>query len=148
MAFDLKGMEEGVWFPFQDSRVDDSGEVEWLEFDTTEEVCFKKIDPDQLQEIEEKNRGKKKVTPVLNKLTRQMELVTTFEQSAKDKINDSKDFWNCAIVDWKISDLEGKAIECNKENKYKLVKGSGKFLRFANRCMEQLGELEVKAGKN
>ena len=155
MSFNINRINTGEWFLFQDSEVDpETGIITWfpVEQGSDEKVCFKQIDPERMREIKDKYKGKKINTPMLNTLSKTMELVVTYEQTAEQEKGERMEFWNEAIVDWNITDPAGNKIECSSENKYLLIKGDMRFLRFANRCLQLLSgmkqEDEKKQEKN
>jgi hypothetical protein len=146
--FDLSKLGVGEWFPYQDSKVDpQTGEVEWSPVDpnSKERVCFKQPDPDETRLRQEKYRGKKINVPVLNTVSRAMELVPTYEQTPEQEKAERMDFWDDAIPTWEIFDPHGKLIPCTKENKYKIIKGSMPFLRFCNHSLQILAGIKVSA---
>lgn len=153
--FDLSKLGVGEWFPYQDSVVNpENGVVTWLDISPTskESVCFKNPDPDETRARQRKYRGNKINNPVLNTISKQMEIVVTYEQTPEQEAAASREFWDAAIVDWKLYDPEGKLIPCTTDNKYKLIKGHMPFLRFCNRSLQILQgvktEAESKAEKN
>jgi hypothetical protein len=148
--FDIAKLGIGEWFPYQDSKVDPvTGEVTWGEPSTTEKICFRRMDPDRNREISEKFKGKKVNTPVLNTISKKMELVVSYEQTPDQEKAERMAFWDEIISDWNITDPAGKAIQPTAENKYLLIKGSMEFLRFANHCLEILsGAMVEKAAES
>jgi len=145
--FDISKLGIGEWFPYQDSKVDkETGEVVWGDPDPTEKICFRRMDPDRNRELSDQYRGKKINTPVLNTVSKKMELIVSYEQTPEQEKAERMAFWNEIISDWNITDPSGKPIPCTAENKYLLIKGSMEFLRFANRCLEILsGAMADKA---
>ncbi|MBU2346634.1 MAG: hypothetical protein KJ888_20785, partial [Gammaproteobacteria bacterium] len=45
---------------------------------------------------------------------------------------------NFIIADWALFTNDGKKIDCTKENKNKLMRGSPRFAEFIAECTEQL----------
>jgi len=156
--FDLDKIGAGEWFPYQDSVIDDKGNIEWLPIECdddgspAERVCFKQSDPDEHRLVRDKYRGKKTNNPVLNTLTKAMELIPTFDQTPEQEKAERMEFWDKTIVDWDLKDPKGQPVPCTKENKYKLIKGHMPFLRFCNRSLQILqnakAEEEKAAEKN
>jgi len=138
MPFDIDKIGQGERFPFMDSKVSENGEVEWLPVDTTsdEYVCFKQINPDEFREIREKYKGKKTNVPVPNPTTRAMEVVVQYEQTPEQERKERMEYWDKSIVEWNIKTPNGAEIPCTADNKYKLVTGDQRFLRFANKCLQ------------
>jgi len=57
----------------------------------------------------------------------------------------SDDIWDYAITSWEgLLNAKGKAIECNRANKLKLM-AIPEFDRFIGRCLQMLGDASVKA---
>ncbi|HSW62170.1 MAG TPA: hypothetical protein VLH56_02445 [Dissulfurispiraceae bacterium] len=149
MGFDISKIGGGEWFPYQDSHVDpESGEVTWLEPDAEEMACFRQVPPDKFREIQNRHRGKKVNTPVLNSRTKAMEIVTVYEQTAEQEQAERVEFWDNAISDWTFIDPRTKeAIPCTAENKYLLITRVPAFLRWVNRCMSLLSGVSAEADK-
>jgi len=146
--FDIDKIGQGEWFPFMDSKINETGDVEWLPVDTSsdERICFKQIGPDRYREIHDKYKGKKLNIPVENKSTRAMEVVPQYEQTAAQEKAERMEFWDETIVDWNIKTPNGSLISCTAENKYKLINGEPRFVRFANKCLQLLsGAKEAEA---
>lgn len=155
MSFDIDKIGSGEWFPFMDSRINpDTGEVEWLPIDpeSDERVCFRQISPDRFREIRDRYKGKRINVPVQNPTTRAMEVVQVHEQTPEQEKHERMSFWDETIVDWDIKTPKGDPIPCTRENKYKLVTGEPRFLRYANRCLQLMAgakeESERVAEKN
>ena len=148
MPFDIDKIGAGEWFPFRDSRIDENGEVEWLPVESDEKVCFKQVSPDRFREINDKYKGKKINHMAQNPATRSMELVVEYEQSPAQEKASRMEFWDEAIVDWDIKTPDGEQIPCNAENKYKLVTGDQRFLRYANKCLQLISGVKEDEEKN
>jgi hypothetical protein len=138
MSFDIDKIGTGEWFPFMDSKINENGEVEWLPVDleSDEKICFKQLSPDRYREIHEKYKGKKTNVPVQNVQSRAMEIVPQYEQTPAQEKAERMEFWDEQIVDWNIKTPSGDAIPCTAENKYKLITGEPRFLRYANKCLQ------------
>lgn len=148
--FDIEKIGTGEWFPFMDSKIDENGEVEWLPVDTDsdERVCFKQINPDRYREIKEKHKGKKINVPVQNIQSRAMEVVSQYEQTPAQEKAERMDFWDEHIVDWNIKNPSGTPIPCNAENKYKLITGEPRFVRYANKCLQIMSGVKEAEAKS
>jgi hypothetical protein len=153
MSFDLEKIGVGEWFPYQDSVIDDKGEIEWrpVEYDEDgkpiESVCFRQVDPDEHRVIRDKYKGKKINIPVKDPDTRQMGIVPQYEQTPEQEKAERMEFWDKTIVDWDLKDPKGQPIPCTAENKYKLFKGHMPFLRFCNRSLQILSNAKVEGEK-
>lgn len=151
MSFDFSTIGNGEWFVYQDSVVDpETGDVTWLDSDpaTDEKVCFRALNPDKFREIKDKYRGKKVNAPVLNTLSKAMEVIATYDQTPAQEKAERMDFWDNAIVDWTIIDTRTKEIiPCTAENKYLMITGIMAFLRFSNRCLQILSGTAIEAEK-
>ena len=141
----------GDWFPYQDSIIDsETGVVEWIPIDpeSKDRVCFKQPDPDEMRIRQDKYRGKKINIPVLNTLSKTMEIVIKYEQTPEQEKAERMDFWDDAILHWEIFDPNGELIPCTAENKYKLIKGHTPFLRFCNRYLQMLSGITAEQAEN
>jgi hypothetical protein len=150
MSFNLSKVNSGDWFYFFDSEINtETGKIEYMDPDpdSKERVCFRQIDADELRAIRDKYKGKKVSTPVLNPISKAMEIVTQYEQTAAQEKGERMEFWDKTIVDWEIFDQDGKPIPCTPENKYLLIKGDIRFLRFANRCVQLLSGITRDRGE-
>jgi len=148
--FDLNKLGGGEWFPWQDSKIGEDGEIEWGEPSLDERICFKQITADRFREIRDKYKGKKVNVPVKNPQTRQMEIVVQYEQTLEQEREERRAFWDETIVDWEIKTPIGEAIPCTTDNKYKLITEEPRFIRFANKCLSvltQVTEAEAKAAE-
>jgi len=150
MPFDIDKIGQGEWFPFMDSKVGENGEIEWLPVDPNEEerVCFRQMDPDRYRLIKDKYRGKKIIVPMQNPTTKAMDFGKDYEQTPEQEKGERMEFWDESIIAWNIKLPDGSPIPCTAENKYKLVTGEQRFLRYANKCLMILSgsqESEKKA---
>jgi hypothetical protein len=121
MQFDLEN--KGSFFEFEDG----SGGV-------TVRLCtpedFEKIQDETTTEKRKKVKGKwEKITKPNEKLAEKMI------------------FFHC-IVDWNgVKDGHGVELECNDENKLKMMKKSIPFATFFAECIESLTNEAVQEGK-
>lgn len=133
MLLDIDKTNEGEWFPFFTSKVDEKGEVIYDEPKGDAKVLIRSIAPI----IEERLAlRKRKYENVVNPLTRTMERVAFYEdQTAEQAKKERDDVWDYAIMDFKnFTDKNGKVIICNRENKLKMM-ALPLFDRFVARCL-------------
>ena len=56
-----------------------------------------------------------------------------------DEVKRMKMMWDFIIMDWdKVTDGNGKPLECNMDNKYRLMRESVKFASFIGASIEKL----------
>ena len=68
-----------------------------------------------------------------------------FEITERNEILYNEMLWNHCIVEWKnVEDEEGKELECNKENKAKLMGSSIAFANFVANSLEKMTETEME----
>ncbi len=93
--------------------------------------------------LERNEQRTKKHQFVLNPTTRAMEHVSYYpELTVAEKKKEADDMYDYAIVGIRGATWEGgKEIECNRENKLKLMKDE-QFSRFVQHCMNTLLEAE------
>lgn len=142
MIFDLDKINDGEWFPFFESRINEKGEVEYDEpKEGAGRVCIRDFSTIIEQQV---GKRKKKSEFVLNPVTRSMERVTYFEDYPEEqKQRDNDDVWDYTITAWEgFYDKNGDVIECTRENKIKLMK-LPVFDRFVGRCLQMLSNSRV-----
>jgi len=151
MIFDLERLNEGEWFPFFESRINEKGEVVYDEpKPDSGRVCIRSMTP--IMEQLQKDR-KRKYEFALNPQTRAMERVGYFDDLPADQQKKERDdVWDYVIVDFEgLYDAKGKEIACTRENKLKLL-SIPMFDRFIAQCLRMLASSGVKAkedeGKN
>ena len=134
----LEQGEEGEWFQFFESDVDFETEKVIYHPPTTEgRVKVRSSTPFfQAQAAKRKRQGEFAYNPK----TRQMEkIVSVVEQTPEERMAEREDLWDYCITgieNFKDS-KSGKAINCTRENKLKLMK-IPVFDRFVARCWELL----------
>lgn len=151
MVFDLEQPNEGEWFPFFESRINEKGEVVYDDpKPDTGRVRIRGLAPI----IEQLMAGKKKkYEHVLNPRSGAMERVGYFEDPSVDQAKkEREDVWDYAITGFDgLYDAKGVEITCTRENKLRLMK-IPMFDRFVARCLQILANAGVKAkedeGKN
>lgn len=142
MIIDLEA-RDGEWFTFFGSKVNERGETVYDE----PLPDAGKIQIRSLMPYFEANRSKQKRKHefVLNPQTRQMERVSYEpELSPEDAQKERDDAWDYAISGIEnVFDAKGFAVECNRENKLRLMM-IPQFNRFVARCLQILSEAGVK----
>ena len=143
MIFDIDKQNEGEWFTYFKSRVNEKGEIE---YDAPEpnagRICVRSITP-KLEELQASRKRKHEF--VLNPSTRSMERVGYYDELPPEEVRKrSDDIWDYAITSWEgLLNAKGKAIECNRVNKLKLM-AIPEFDRFIGRCLQMLGDAKTK----
>lgn len=133
MIFDLERQEHGDWFSYFRSHYDQA----------TGEIIYEDSEPDAAEFclrsmalfFEERRKHRKRESKmVLNPTTRSMERVTYLvDLSPEEAEKENIDAWDFAILDWRnVYAAENKPLECNAENKMRLMK-LPEFVRFVNR---------------
>ena len=133
MLLDIEKTNEGEWFPFFTSSVSNTGEVVYDDPTGDAKVLVRSIAPI----IEERLAlRKKKYENVLNPVARTMERISYYEEQTVEQLKkEREDVWDYAIMDFKnFTDKNGKIIECNRENKLKMM-ALPVFDRFIARCL-------------
>ena len=144
MIFDIDRQNEGEWFTYFKSRVNEKGEIEYDEPEPNAgRVCVRSITP-KLEELQASR--KRKFEFVFNPATRSMERVGYYEELPPEEVKKrSDDVWDYSITAWEgLLNAKGKPIECNRTNKLKLM-AIPEFDRFIGRCLQMLGDAKTKA---
>jgi len=144
MIFDIDKQNEGEWFTYFKSRVNEKGEIEYDEPEPNAgRVCVRSITP-KLEELQASR--KRKFEFVFNPATRSMERVGYYEELPPEEVKKrSDDVWDYSITAWEgLLNAKGKPIECNRTNKLKLM-AIPEFDRFIGRCLQMLGDAKTKA---
>lgn len=142
--FDLSGEEQGDWFEFFTSHIEQgTGKII---YDEPEENSARFQIRSPAPFWEERRKGRKKESQfVLNPATRAMERVTWYKDLPEDQdrkeIEDAWDYTITGIEDafWGPDD----PIECTRENKLKLIR-MPVFDRFLSRVLQLISETGVK----
>lgn len=147
--FDLENLDEGTWFTFCESRIDENGNTI---FDNPKEgagkVCLRQASFDALEKIRKECGGKIKREFVLNPKSRRMESVEYRDQTDDERKKDREMLWDYVIVAWEgLKDKNGNEIEINIENKMRLI-SVPMFDRFIARCLESLSNQKEVTEKN
>ena len=135
MPFDLKNLSPPTRFYWPG---DPTGE-EWVEFRLVSErdrlATVKEVGIDRKSEfvLNTKTRGMERVEYPITDLKKGEEFLS--------KLND------LSISDWflktpKKDGKPGKPIPCTKENKNLMLSGSAQFSKWAEKCLETLGDAE------
>lgn len=119
----------GQWYYFDDSNPDVGG------------ICLRELSADEANRIE-KLTVKHKRKPIRGVM------VDVPEEDTKTA---SRLTWDYCIVDWNNIQLDGQTVECNSENKSKMMKCTD-FAKFIGDCITELVEtnktLEEARAKN
>jgi hypothetical protein len=135
MAFDPENLNPAHRFFWPNSEVKDAdGRIieEWVDF---------RIMSDEDRNAMLKKLGIKTVVKhVVNKETRAMnEIVGSNIQGNDEKVQQVNDeVADYCIVAWHLVTLEGKEIECTRENKIKFMRKSPVFETWATECLSKL----------
>ena len=143
MVFDLEQQNEGEWFPFFESHIDDKGEIVYDDpKPDSGRVRIRSMAPIIEKQIEGRKRN---YQFALNPQSRAMERVGYFEELPLDQAKkDRDDVWDYVITDFEgLFDAKGKEIECTRENKLKLI-AIPMFDRFISKCLRMLSDSGVK----
>jgi len=145
VEIDFESVEDGVWFPFQNSHLNKETD-EWV-FDEPiakengPRVKVRLIFPFVKKRFAER---KKEVEYKLNTKTRKMdrdvhykELTPEEEQKATD------DTWDYAIIDFENFKNKGEIIKCTRENKLRMMEVPI-FDRFIGHCLKILEGSEAE----
>lgn len=118
MKFDLENLNPGTWFDLEGGG----------------RICLRSLSTEEAIAISKKTTK--------NKVEYKQNQRFTFEETDDDK--QFSLMWDAVIVDWEgIETADGKALECNTENKLKLMKKSPVFARIIRGFAEKLTELEL-----
>ena len=119
MKFSMKNLNPGAWFYF-DKNDPESGKI-----------CIRILSPGKLSEIRNSIE-----TEVEFKDGQRYEYQKPDTDGIRDKI-----IWDYCIVDWQnLVDDDNQPIECNIENKLKLMQEHIGFSSFVENCLTQLNE--------
>jgi len=152
MYIDLDLQQEGEWFNFFSSRINETtGDVIYDEPVKDARVKIRSMAPF----IEERvGNRKRQYEHVVNPKTRQMERIAYYpEQSLEEIKAEREDTWDYIIQDFEgfVDKKTGKEIKCTRANKFKMMKVPV-FDRFVARCQKILSEsgvnLEEQEPKN
>jgi len=133
---DIESIEEGEWFPYQNSYLDKETE-EWIFEEPAPKARVRVRSPYPF--LQERYLARKKaVEHVLNTKTRSMERIEYFKDLTPKEIKkEADDTWDYIITGLEFFKVKGEVLECTKENKLKLKK-SPPFDRFVNKCLKVL----------
>lgn len=147
MIFDLDAVQQGDYFAFFGSTVNERGEVAYLDPEPDAgRVRIRSLTPF----FEKAQAGRKrKYEHVLNPSTRSMERVGFFDDPTPDQAKkEREDLWDYAITDIEnFFDAKGEPILCTRENKIRLM-AAPVFDRFVARCLQVLAGAGVKADED
>lgn len=119
MKFDLENLNPGTWFDDGDGG----------------RICLRSLSTEEATAISQKTT-KKKVE------------YKAGQRFAFEETDDDKAFfllWDTVIIAWEgIESADGKELECNTDNKMKLMKKSPVFARMVRGFLEKLTELDAE----
>ena len=113
----FKSDNAGEWFYFDEDNQDAGG------------VCLRQLTADEIDSIER----------VTVKTTKKFKRGVAYDDVDTNKRLQDKLTWRYVIVDWKGISIDGNPVECNKENKDKVMKITD-FVNFIAPCLETLTE--------
>lgn len=108
----------------------------WFGDTPGKKVCLRLPDPEMVKKLRKEMLTPKK-KPVLNTTTRKMELAD--DDTDCDYDGFFVKLTSLAIVTWDINDVSGAVIECNEENKARLLDDL-RFVDFVKACLEELNQ--------
>ena len=117
----FKSENPGTWFYYNPDDESQGG------------VCLRELSTDEYERIERLTIKKK----------RKFRHGAAYDDITEDKKLASKLRWDYCIVDWKKTELDGQELECNSENKVKMMK----VIDFVKHVVDSLTEL-VDANKS
>lgn len=143
MIIDIDKGNNGDWFAFFESRVEDGKTIYDDPKPDAGRVCIRSMAP-FLEERQ--SQRKRKFEFVLNPQTRTMERVGYYDEISYEQAKkDQADLWDYTITGLEnFFDKNGKEIECTRENKVKLMTVPA-FDRFVARCLQILGSAQTQA---
>jgi len=119
MKLNLKDLNPGVFFPFDEDKEDEGG------------VFIRLANTEVIEEINKKCTKKKVI----------FRRGQRHEVTEDDEARRSALLWKYVIFDWKgLEDEDGHEIPCNDDNKILLMRKSVKFSSFVGDCIEKLTE--------
>jgi len=145
---DFQSIDEGEWFPFQDSHFDQKAS-EWIFDDPTGDakVRVRRMQPFLQERL---SKREKVAEHVLNPKTRSMERITYQKELTSEQIRkENDDLWDYVITGLEAfkNKATGEVLECTRENKLKLITLPA-FDRFVGRCLRILEGSEEQVEKN
>lgn len=147
MKFELD-QDKGETFQYFKSEILEDGETKFYDPEPDEpcRVTLKLADPDFIEGVHAETR-KTIIDRALNPKTHSMERIKDFEQTLEQKRKERELIWGNAILGWEgVLDVNGKVVECNQENKMRMM-NIPVFARFIGRCLQLIsGEASEKAG--
>ena len=117
----FKSENPGTWFPYDPDDESQGG------------VCLRELSTDEYEKIER----------LTVKTRKKFKHGAAYDDTTEDKKLASRLRWDYCIVDWKKTHLDGQEIECNTENKVKMMK----VIDFVKHVVDSLSEL-VDANKS
>lgn len=111
----FKSENPGTWFPYNPDDESQGG------------VCLRELSTDEYAKIER----------LTVKVKRKVIRGVSFDDRKVDEKLASKLRWDFCIVDWSKTNLDGQEMECNTENKIKMMK----VIDFVKHVVDSLNEL-------
>lgn len=144
MILDIDKGNDGEWFTFFESSINDKGKVIYEDpKPDAGRVCIRSI-ADFIRDRQ--SQRKKKYEFVLNPETRAMERVGYYDDlTAEQAQKEEDDLWDFAITGLEnFFDKNSKEIACTRENKSKLMR-LPVFNRFVGRCLQLIASAGAQA---
>jgi len=142
IEIDLESIDEGEWFPYQNSHFDQEL-GEWV-FEEPADAARVRVRRYHTF-LQEKVYGRKRsVEHVYNPKTKAMERITYYDDRSPEETKKiDADIWDYAITGFEGFASKGKIIECTRENKVKMMEDPA-FNRFIGRCLRILEGAEAR----
>lgn len=119
MKVDLDNLNPGIWFYFYEDKSEE-GRIKLRVMNA--EIRSKIANETTKIDVEYKGNNR-------------------FETEKVDREEASKMMWDYVIVDWEnLLNDDGNEIECNAENKYKLMNELPNFAAFVAECLDKINE--------
>ena len=116
----------------------------WGDEENDEWVKFRVVSEEASKKIRKKIGIKTKVEYIPNPITKRMDQVIKFDEKDQEKMEAFQDALNCEQIDsWNFKTPAGESIECNDENKRKLLYGSPLFAKWV---VKQIKDIEKEQG--
>lgn len=133
MPFDLNELNPSVRFNYPD----ENGR-EWVDFRLVDDTERERINKELGIEFKQILKA--------NPLTKKMEWVFDNDSLTREQSKAlGNETLNYQISNWNLITNTGEKIECNKENKLKLVYGSPVFSKWVNQCLKSIEKVIVDA---
>ncbi len=121
---DFNSKNKGMWFFYNPDKEEDGG------------VCLRELSTEEHQRIE-------KITV---KTKRKFKHGIAYDDRQVDEVIALKLRWDFCIVDWEETGLDGMQLDCNSDNKDKMMKVID-FVKFVVDSLEELTESNESLAK-